>query len=66
MLLKNDTVCVWLFKTIKKYINKINSFDFNSDSNKLLIKIILINCLIISIICCFFVYGIVLCFRFIQ
>ena len=59
-VLKNDTVCVWLFKTIKKYINKINSFDFNSDSNKLLIKIILINCLIISIICCFFVYGIVL------
>lgn len=59
-VLKNDTVCVWLFKTIKKYVNKINSFDFSSNGNKLIIKIVLINLLIISIICCFFTYGIIL------
>lgn len=59
-VLKNDTVCVWLFKTIKKYVNKINSFDFSNNANKLIIKIVLINLLVISIICCFFTYGIIL------
>lgn len=59
-VLKNDTVCVWLFKTIKKYVNKINSFDFSNNGNKLIIKIVLINLLVISIICCFFTYGIIL------
>lgn len=57
--LKEKTLCFWLIKNIKKLINVFIQFDFNDDINKLLLKIVLGNCLIVSIICCFFTYGII-------
>lgn len=56
--IKKNTVCVWLFQNIKKLIYKVSSFDINDDTNKIILKIVLVNCLIISIICCFFAFGI--------
>lgn len=56
--LKNNTVCSWIIKTLKKIINKVSSFDLNDNTNKTILKIVLTNCLIISIICCFFTFGI--------
>ena len=55
---KKNTACVWLFQNIKKLIYKVSSFNINDDTNKIILKIVLVNCLIISIICCFFTFGI--------
>lgn len=56
--LMNNTVCSWIIKKLKKIINKVSSFDLNDNTNKIILKIVLVNCLIISIICCFFTFGI--------
>lgn len=56
--IKNNTICIWLFQNINKLINKVSSFDINDDINKIILKIVSVNCLIISIICCFFTFGI--------
>lgn len=56
--LKKNSIFIWIFQNIKKLINKVSSFDLNDDTNKTILKVVLVNCLIISIICCFFVFGI--------
>lgn len=56
--LKNNSVCIWIVKILKKIINKASRFDLNDDTNKIILKIVLVNCLIVSVICCFFTFGI--------
>lgn len=58
--LKNNTLCCWIIKTSKKAFNKIINFDFNDNTNRVILKIVIINGLVISIICCFFAFGIFL------
>lgn len=56
--IKKNTVCIWLLNVLRKIIYKASRFDLNDDTNKTILKIVLANCLIISIICCFFTFGI--------
>ncbi|MEI3325190.1 MAG: HAMP domain-containing sensor histidine kinase [Thomasclavelia sp.] len=56
--LKNNMLCCWIIRTLKKIFNKIISFDFNDNINKIVLKIVIVNGLIISIICCFFIFGV--------
>lgn len=56
--LKKNTICAWILKTIKHLIDKAANFDFNDDINKTILKIVVVNCIIVSIICCFFTFGI--------
>ena len=56
--LKKNTICAWILKTIKHLIDKAANFDFNNDINKTILKIVVVNCIIVSIICCFFTFGI--------
>lgn len=56
--IKKNTVCIWLLNVLRKIIYKTSRFDLNDDTNKTILKIVLANCLIISIICCFFTFGI--------
>lgn len=57
--LKKRTVCGWLIVTFKKLFYKVSNFDLSDNTNKTILKIVLLNCLVISIICCFFTYGII-------
>lgn len=56
--LKKNTICAWILKTIKHLIYKAVNFDFDDNINKTILKIILVNFVIISFICCFFTFGV--------
>ena len=58
LFLKNNMLCCWIIRTLKKIFNKIISFDFNDNINKIVLKIVIVNGLIISTICCFFIFGV--------
>lgn len=62
--LKKNTICAWILKTIKHLIYKAINFDFDDNLNKTVIKIVLVNFGIISLICCFFTFGIILAFLY--
>lgn len=57
--LKDKTLFSWIIKKIKKLLYILTSVDLHDNTNKIIIKIVLFNCLIISIICCFFAFGII-------
>lgn len=58
--IKNNTLCAMIIKKFKKIIIKLINFDFNNSINKFILKILLTNFIVISIMCCFYIYGILL------
>ena len=55
---KENTCLGWIIKNSKKILNKIVDFDFNDNINRSVLKIVLFNFVIISVISVFFVFGI--------
>lgn len=55
--LKENTVIAWLYYHCLDIINYIIHFDFNDNTNKTVLKIVLFNFAIMTVISLFFVYG---------
>lgn len=56
---KENTIIGWMFMRIQELWHFILNFDLNDNVNKVVLKVILLNLGIMSVICCFFVLGIV-------
>lgn len=48
---KQNTVLAWLFRCLKRFGDKVTMFDLNYHLNQTIIKIIVVNAVIISLIC---------------
>lgn len=55
--MKENTLIGWLFIKFGNITNRIVTFDFKDSTNKAVLKIVALNFIVVSIICCFFVYG---------
>ncbi|MEG0685388.1 MAG: HAMP domain-containing sensor histidine kinase [Coprobacillus sp.] len=54
---KENTCVGWLFINSKKILDKVVDFDFNDSTNRTVLKIVIFNFVIITIISIFFVFG---------
>jgi len=53
-----NTIIGWIIINFQKIFNYVLKFDFNDNTNKLVLKIVFVNFIIISIISIFFVFGV--------
>lgn len=51
--------CVWLAKCCSNLIDRIFRFDFKDPVHQIAFKVVLVNFVIMSILCCFFIFGLV-------
>lgn len=55
--IKENTIAGWLWTHGYALLNKVVNFDFNDSINQVVLKIVLVNFIIVSILCFFFVAG---------
>lgn len=51
--------CVWLAKCCGNIIDRIFRFDLKDPVHRIVFKVVFVNLVIMSILCCFFVFGLV-------
>lgn len=60
--LRENTVICWLWDKFKCAIDKVTSIDFNEQGNKVILKIVGLNFIIITVISFFFMFGFIAAF----